>query len=304
MAIIVYRCSGCNRLLQLKENERGLTTVGLCTITQGCTGQLIQIDRVDGTATPPLAERIPDVANRQPRNVLYNHVQNITSNVWTVTHNLGANPVVQVAVERPGFPNGVEIEPQAVEIIDKNTTRITFDRAEAGVAQFISRSASSSDVVVEVAETEYFQLSTDGVITVATFTMAANLGINYIVEGVETPVLYPVTYPPTTESPWSDATTVVNKGREFFVGVIDVSVPPILEAGSFYFDDGVYPTADTFILLSLSPYNNVDKIKRQVMFVDGIGADESLTSFSYMEGEHYAVDTIIEQVYPPVFIVS
>ena len=304
MAVVIYRCSGCNRLLHLRENERGLTTIGLCTLTKGCSGQLIQIDRLQDATIPPLAETVPDVEDRQPRNVLYNHVQGIVSDVWTITHNLGTNPVVQVAVDRPDQEDRIEIEPELVEIVDKNTTRITFSRAESGIAQFISRSSSSAAITTTiVAEPERFQLTTAGIMTVATLTTAANIGIRYVVDGVETPQSYPVTYPPVSVSPWSDATTVVVKGREYYIGSIDTSGAIINEGASFFFDDAVYPASDMFLPLALSPFNIVDKVKRRVIFPEGIGAAESISSFVYTQSEHAAVDTIIEDVYPPVFVV-
>lgn len=304
MAVIIFRCSGCNRLLHLRENQRGVTTVGLCTLTQGCSGRLSQVSRLQDANTPPLAAKIPDVANRARRNVLFNHTQGIASQVWTVTHNLGTNPVVQIAADRSDQVERVEIEPELVEIIDKNTTRITFNRPESGIAQFISRSASSADVTTVVqAQPEQLQLSASGIITVATLTMAANIGIRYVVGGVETPVSYPVTYPPTSVSPWSDAITVVVKGQEYFVGSIDTSGLVIDEGASFFFDDAIYPVANLFLPLSLPPFNIVDKVQRRVIFPEGIGAAESINSFVFSEFEHFAVDTIIEDVYPPVFVV-
>ncbi len=310
MAVIVFRCSGCNRLIQLRENERGVTTVGVCTITEGCSGELIQTDRIVSTSTPLLAERIPDITNRTPRNVLFNHTQGIVSTVWIVEHNLATNPVVQVAVDRPGQEDRIEIEPLLAEIIDENNTRITFDRPESGIAQFIARSSAvPQEVTTAVAEPTPFQLSNGGALTLATLDLDENpINVEIIFisgEGELIPQLYSAENIPTTVSPWNDADTVVVKGKEYQIRTIDVSTLPlgISEGASFFFNDSVYPTADMFLPLALSPYNNADKIKRQLIFPEGIGPDEALTSFAIAGGELLAVDTIIEEVYPPVFIV-
>ena len=58
-----------------------------------------------------------------------------------------------------------------------------------------------------------------------------------------------------------------------------------------------------FLPLTLSPFFNADKVKRLVIFPEGIGAVEAITSFAFANNELFAVDTIIEEVYPPVFVV-
>lgn len=308
MAVIIFRCSGCNRLIQLRENQRGVTTVGLCTVTEGCQGELLQTDRIEDATTPLIAENIPDVVNRQERNVLFNHVQSILSNVWTVTHNLGTNPVVQVAVDRPGQEERVEIEPQLIEIVDANTTRITFDRNESGLAQFISRSSvtpgAAATTTAEVTRTQL--TTTAGTLTVATLAQAADVEIIYVDDqGNTTPIIYPITYaPPVLDSPWSNTTTVVVNGVEYDVGSIDTSSMVFPDPSSFYFGtNGVAQPSDMFILLALAPFSDVDKIKRKVVFPEGIGAAEAANSFNVLSGQHFVVDTVIEDVYPPVFVV-
>lgn len=306
MAVIVFRCSGCNRLLQLRENQRGVTTVGLCSITEGCRGELIQTDRLEDVDTPLLAENIPGVANRRERNVLYNHTQAIESSVWIVNHNLGTNPVVQVAVNRPDAAGPIEIEPDLIEIIDKNTTRITFGRNESGIAQCISRSSSSSATTTEVAEPSTFQLTSNGFMTIAFPDPGGPIpqaDVRYIdSNGNETSVLYTPIIPPDNASPWADAVTVVLNGVEFLVATLDMTntSASVGEGEVFYFDSGPF---DMFILLSASPYQSADKVKRKVVFPEGIGAAEAVSSFGFSQGEHFAVDTLLEDVYPPVFVV-
>lgn len=276
----------------------------------------MQTDRLEGVSTPLLAENIPDVANRQERNVLYNHTQAIESNIWVVQHNLGTNPVVQVAVNRPDQDEPVEIEPQLVEIIDKNTTRITFDRNESGIAQFISRSSSSSVVTdAVVAEPTQFQLTSNGYMTVATpigtlLTPASQIRLIYVDSaGGLTAIAYGVEYPPNNDSPWSDAETIVLNGREYQVGTLDMTGVSlaIAENETFYFDGSLYGDAadeDIVLLLSLSPYQNPDRIQRRVIFSpQDVTPEQSISTFAFVGGEHFAVDTLIEDVYPPVFVV-
>ena len=91
-------------------------------------------------------------------------------------------------------------------------------------------------------------------------------------------------------------------GVEYFVGSVDTSGGGI-DPSSFYFDGlGAAQPEDMFVCLALSPFANIDKLKRKVIYPEGIGAAEAVNSFALANGEHFAVDTIIEEVYPPVFV--
>lgn len=307
MAVIVFRCSGCNRLIQLRENQRGVTSIGVCTATEGCSGTLTQVDRLQDRDVPAITNRIPGIANRQPRNVLYNHVQSIVSTTWTVTHNLNSNPVVQVAIDRPDGTRP-EVTPESVEIVDSNTTRITFNRPESGVAQFLARTTNNEQQrVTAITGPELFQLSNDNFLTIATTDLTPstiNVDITFVEEGVEVPVVYSAEVPPDDESPWNDVDTVVIRGVEYRVRTIDLgdlaASPGIDEGSSFYF-----PSPNGIVLLlALSPYANVDRINRRVIFPTGIGLNEAAQSFAVTGNQLYAVETVIEEVYPPVFVVG
>lgn len=308
MAVIVYRCSGCNRLLQLRENQRGVTTVGLCTMTEGCRGELVQIDRLQDRTRPAIAERIPDVVNRQPRNVLFNYVQAIEAEIWTVTHNLNSNPVVQVAVDRPGQDERVEIQPQSVEIVDSNTTRITFERPESGVAQFIARASGKSQPTASAsAQPTFFQLTANGIMTIAMRTDETSIEFVYIDNaGSPTPIIYntELAAPPVIGSPWSNGTTIVVNGVEYILKSIDLTNigGSVNEGEAFYINESYVDATETLILLAQAPYLNADKIKRQLVRPAGIGAAEAISSFVYSQGEHFVVEGLIEEVYPPVFV--
>jgi hypothetical protein len=139
---------------------------------------------------------------------------------------------------------------------------------------------------------------------VATKTIEADIGITYIDDSGNTlSEVYPITYPPVTSSPWSDSVTIVLNGTEYYVGTIDTNGFGI-NPSSFYFDGlGAAQTEDTVLPLALSPFFNIDKIKRKVVFVDGIGSAEAINSFVVANGQHFVVDALIEEVYPPVFVV-
>lgn len=61
----------------------------------------------------------------------YTHYQNSASTTWTITHNLGYNPIIRV------FIGTNEVQPASISHPDTNTTVITFTTAQVGYAQLI-----------------------------------------------------------------------------------------------------------------------------------------------------------------------
>lgn len=61
----------------------------------------------------------------------YTFFQNSASTTWTITHNLGYNPIVRV------FIGTNEVQPATISHPDLNTTVITFETAVAGNARLI-----------------------------------------------------------------------------------------------------------------------------------------------------------------------
>jgi len=312
MALTNYQCTGCNRIIQLQENSRALDSTRYCSITPGCVGQLVQTTSTSSTKIPDIAKIIPAVTGRKTRNVLYNHNQPISSKTWTIVHNLDANPVVQVAVDRPNVDNPVEIEPLKVELIDSNTIRVVFDRLESGIAQLIARRSSPNplaNIATVVAEPSDIQLTNNGVLTIATLSSASNvnIGITYIDRNASKSQLYTASNVPSGLSPWSDADTVVVRGREYTVRTLDIGDPTIAPGvsanSSFYFNDVYYNPKDMIILLAQSPFANADRINRFAIFPSATDVDTAINTYIFSNGELNAVETKQESVYPPVFIV-
>jgi hypothetical protein len=275
---------------------------------------LVQTNRLQDARTPAIVERIPGIANRQPRNVLFDYTQTIVSTSWLVTHNLNTNPVVQVAVDRPGTSQRLELDSDdfEVEIINSNTMRLNFSRPESGIAQFIARTTNRlQPTSTTIGEPDRIQISTNNVLTVATLIdhtvptpPTAPVEITYVELGVEFPTAYTADAFPASVSPWNSADTIVVNGLEYEVRTIDLgdlpNTPGVSDNSSFYFSS---PTEDMLILLSLPPFANADRITRQILDPTGIGADQAITSFVVAGFELFAVETIVEDVYPPVFIV-
>ncbi len=61
----------------------------------------------------------------------YTHYQTSAATTWTITHNLGYNPIVRV------FIGTNEVQPETISHPDTNTTVITFLTAQTGYAQLL-----------------------------------------------------------------------------------------------------------------------------------------------------------------------
>ena len=61
----------------------------------------------------------------------YTHYQNSASTTWTITHNLGYNPIVRV------FVGNQEVQPLSTVFNSTNQVTLTFATAQAGYAQLI-----------------------------------------------------------------------------------------------------------------------------------------------------------------------
>ena len=146
MAVIRYKCTTCDRKIEIIEQPSGLEQFGPCVITDKCRGTLYKLERLEDYAVGKFPSDVTGLTNYIQRNVLYNHTQSIAERTWLVEHNLGVNPSVQVVVNREEEVDGVvvsirvEIEPQLITLIDKNNLTILFDRPESGLAQVIALS--------------------------------------------------------------------------------------------------------------------------------------------------------------------
>lgn len=61
----------------------------------------------------------------------YTHFQSAASTTWTITHNLGYNPIVRV------FVGNQEVQPSTTVFTSSNVVTLTFSTAQAGYAQLI-----------------------------------------------------------------------------------------------------------------------------------------------------------------------
>ena len=84
MAIVVYKCDVCDREIEILQNPEGLETVGRCVITDGCRGNLYQIDTKQDFIRGKFPETVAGLTDWTQRKVLYDHTQSVATFQWRI----------------------------------------------------------------------------------------------------------------------------------------------------------------------------------------------------------------------------
>jgi len=341
MAVIRYKCTVCDREVELIEQPTGLEVIGRCIVTDKCRGTLYKLERLEDFAVGKSPNDVVGLTNYVQRKVLFNHTQAVAESQWTVIHNLGVNPTVQTIVDRETDTDGVvttsriEIEPNLVTLVDENTLTIDFDRPESGLAQIIARSSSALQATEAVATSiTYLPVTTSQILTIG-----ANLSSNAFptgptansclvrlyfldqetLDGTAFATAVSKNYTATAAvntSAWSNVTTIFVNGVVYTVLTIDIGDPisdigaPSAGAVLFQSDTSTagFPydqSANMVVLLSDSPHSNFDKRRDQLFRPDlNTGPALTLDSFIFANGELTVDQTKVEKVFPPVFDVT
>ena len=94
----------------------GLNTVTV-SLSASATGRAVVLSgHIDGNSPPSYA---------------YEHYQTNASTTWTITHNLGRNPIVRV------FVGNQEVQPLTITFTSSNVVTITFTTAQQGYAKLL-----------------------------------------------------------------------------------------------------------------------------------------------------------------------
>lgn len=238
MSVVKYQCSVCKRTIDLVQNQQGLEWIGHCNITLGCRGTLYQIDvlpdYIRGVPTPD----VEGLKNWVQRKVLFNFTQVVARNTWVVTHNLGTAPSVVVFVNQPTQtdPNAqVEVLPEEIIYNTDDQLTLIFPNQYSGIAQCIARS-SNPDLLAPrptppvVIQAPTIQLSNQGTLTIATLissvgnptNISITLGYTFGSNAITTQLTYTASNVPSNQSPWSDTSVVVIKGKSYAIRTFNI----------------------------------------------------------------------------------
>lgn len=99
---------------QIQVNGLNTVTVNL---SSAATGRVVVLSgHIDGNSPPSYA---------------YEHYQTTPSTTWTITHNLGRNPIVRI------FVGNQEVQPLTTTFTSSNVVTVTFTTAQQGTAKLL-----------------------------------------------------------------------------------------------------------------------------------------------------------------------
>ncbi len=312
MTVVVYKCDVCAREITLPQNPQGLETISRCVITQGCRGHLHQLSVKQDFIRGSFPTAVANLKDWTQRKILYTHTQTVQSTHWTVVHNLGVKPNVQVFVKNPLNPTGplIEIFPEKITIIDLNNLTLDFAELESGVAQLTTASSANTvnaeTVVVPVSEP--FQLSSSSELTIATLNanLTISIGLTFKASPDQVVTYSGINNIPSIVSPWVGNNTVLIKNKVYTVRSFQILNPLILNgtirnSTSVYFSalNGVaFNSEDILILLAKPPFQTADKITNEFVNVSKISS--TLPEMYYTDGNMFIANTLITTTFPNI----
>lgn len=339
MATTTYQCNVCKRVIQKQDNLVGLTIFGKCIITNGCLGQLNRLSRNIDSNREVFPPSLTGLLDYSPRKAFFSYSQTLLTNIWTITHNLSTFPAVSVYASTLNTGTLVQLSPEefSIIIVDKNTVNLKFIQPYTGIAQFISRSTTTTNNSIASAST-LVQVTTNGLITLAVPEIIINTvpipttNMNGLGLDMEVIVQEPSQQSQTTiehvdsamdpSSPWNDWPRILIRKRKNYVvrtkNILDflafgsnATIQAIPNGTRIFFNRIAFPNVvlrainsrELLFLLSSAPYQPIDKIKDEVIDV-GEMVDTPINYFVYNNGDLFVDSSLVEISYPNTLKVS
>ena len=320
MAIVVYKCDVCKRVIELPQNKEGLDTIGRCVITNNCKGKL-QFQKIKQAfisgKIPAITENLDDWIARKS---LYTFDQNVAVKKWKVKHNLNANVSVQVytITQSPSGDTLVENTDNVITILNSNELTIEFPFTMKGTVQCISRSTaldSLTDVIEPISQaTKFRKISVNSAITIATpdsivtnliltgkITFLSSATAEVIDVTDITFIAHSVLAQPS--SPWRLAKKVTIAGVTYTVWSVIVPFRNIPENSPFYLTLDAYPTNPGMFLISKEPHSQYDISTNEIIKMSNASSAATAVKWSFSsEKDFYISESTISKIYPEIFI--
>lgn len=326
----VYKCDVCNRKKRISNNVYNVGVLPRCVITDNCVGRLHKVtNNSEISSTPAIIPEVPNVKDWFPRKLIHNHNQYIPASEWLINHNLGNDPTFDVLVN---LGNTTVASFPTQQLIDKNTTKLIFDRPCSGTAQAVSLSKTTNTDIIDYIPTtrERVQFtSNSGLLTFATLSDNLTLDIELTFK-TRLGTFISLTYTSKTDdkrSPWTNVSTIYINQKTYTVRTIDV----VFDADNIhFFKNGDIPNTSDFvisrlyaknnkertmiditydtiaILLSNYPHEVPDRNMNEVMFANPEIFSQAFTNeyFSLDNGEAFANAKNLVSIYPTITIVQ
>lgn len=336
MATIAYKCDTCDKNANLLENRTGLTILGRCVLTSGCTGKLHVVGARSKHNIREYIEHSLSTEEYYPRSVFEQFEQTVERNVWRIPHSMGINPSVVVYVYQDQFNSPAEVssDEYTIRFIDDNTIELTFSEDVSGIAHLIARDTKEHGGVGEFAHiVDSIQVSVDGILTLGVISKVqsgthSRIYTNGAIE-FDVVLLAPNREPiyctelvygtHEVSSPWSDWNALLNRRRrnyniksfslnsfrviqEMYDDVKNVPNGTILQIRGVRYAPGYgefeeVRSRNIIGLLSEHPHTKHNKIIDKIYDVGDLS--RSVTGgFVFVDGDVYIHQTRIEPTYP------
>lgn len=276
--------------------------------------------------TPAFPEAVQGVMDWVQRNALYNHTQPIRSTAWTIVHNLGSIPQIHTYTNQwiDGVAKQVSTTPTKISTINANTTVVSFDTPQSGVAQCVAvASQSFTSGTYDSALTSSsgrFQITSDtGELTIATIDDSSEISIEsrYHTGGpvpITTIKYLGIDRTASGSTPWAGAKHVIISGKKYTVRSFNLTKTPrapayfaagaIPDGTAFNFmkgDSTRYSPGEALILLGTSPYGPVDRVFDK--YVDLASISPITPELGYTNSTAYAQLNMVRSTYPLILVV-
>jgi hypothetical protein len=319
MAIVVYKCTVCNREVEIERNKQGLEVIQKCIITKRCRGELYQTRILTDYVRGKLPDTVTGLDNWEQRKVLFNYYQTVDSATWKIVHNLNSIPTIQTYIKSVAL-NGQETltltEPSKINVIDQNTVELVFERPYAGMSQLVSHTSNSNILAsTSTVDTSPVQITTNQEFS---FGLRGSSTTNIVLEvevistdGTSTLITYTVDNIPSVNSPWHAAKRISINGLSYSVRSFNINTGGLLNAvsnGAIIKIIGIDITGglnfvplqklQAVILLSKAPYKIFDTITDQ--YVDMVATVDNSAMF-YENDEFKVIRDVVKSTFPPIY---
>ena len=332
--IVVYKCTVCDREVQLLRNIKSIETVGHCIITANCRGRLY-IEHLIQTTEPFLTrtEEVVGLNNFFPRAKLFKFTQQFDKEIWYIRHNLAAFPLITAY-----DTNGVLIPDNkfTLTVIDENIVELDFNALTSGTAELYIREAPVMSIVPSVAPSDAGSLQVSTNITLGTIAVLTTEPRSVTKQVFEddgiTPLLDDNNQPVfenepdsmrlkftaangntqfnnvdittnNSNSPWSGTRRIVIRNRTYYVGFVNIYSNGFNQA---LISNGTGISIESsdmgisHILLADIPFDNIDRIEDRILEINKINM--SIGTLFFDNNEIFCDNAAITKIYPNLII--
>lgn len=300
-----FVCDTCKKAIDLDPPSNVILNPTRCIITKACRGTLTNVSKNSVNSDQYMA--LSDSSAWEQIPMLYQHNQLAPRKVWTVNHNLSAQPMVQIYLT--GAIEALNVNLYTVNYLSSSQLQVTFNTAQTGTAECLVRSNTLPVVTKNtVVSTANFLISPNSVLTLAIPT--DNISFVLAVYGDSLTPIAQLAYTvgKTTSriaSPWRNFTSVVFNGRRFTLVDVQTNINALANqtySASFAMlqADGVtpFPAGSYYVILSQDPYTDEsDRIINQCLDVATISNKQNTV---FDSGDLYCLEQSIETLYPPI----